>query len=608
MTLPDPDRDSGMSTLVLGNLPPYQLRVMRFILQRGGEIVYTTLTEGLAALPEKERLNQSQVDEALAGLAEQQWVIRSEAEPISYRVNFRRKATRDLSEVIPQRGQPGETKRDIWNVLDTLDTQPDLPKKLDFKGSEKAKDIEPPAASKDSASPSRRPENSRLADLVNRIFRLRPEETRLVLILGFVLFANAVAQQISEITAISNFLSAGGVNQILIVWGIDALVVLLVTGLQSLFIDRFDRLALTRALLFGLGLAFVGWRLLFAFQAPTWLNYALLYLLAQQQWLFFPLVFWILANDVLEMSQVTRLFPLIASLGFAGRLLGIGIAAAAPSFMRTVSGLKPEELLLVNAFIYLIAYMIFSFGLSKVKVRQTVQRQEKVRETLTEGWAFVKEVPAFRYLAVVIIAMLICDTVIEFRFLAVSDAAFGTPESYQTFYSLYRLGLTLAAFLFQTFFTSRLLSYLQLKRAFFIKPISVLIGALVMMASPLLAAAVAGVFFLRLPQYTVDESAQKAFQALVPEERRGRVSIFMESYLYVVGVLIGCLLTGLIVWVGGLVGSQIHYYLYLAIAVVASAGAIWAVFRLRATYDTSLLNWRLKRRQRGKSMLSDIEF
>ena len=55
MTLPDPDRDSGMSTLVLGNLPPHQLRVMRFILQRGGEIVYTTLTEGLAALPENNR-------------------------------------------------------------------------------------------------------------------------------------------------------------------------------------------------------------------------------------------------------------------------------------------------------------------------------------------------------------------------------------------------------------------------------------------------------------------------------------------------------------------------------------------------------------------------
>lgn len=608
MTLPDPDRDSGMSTLVLGNLPPHQLRVMRFILQRGGEIVYTTLTEGLAALPEKERLNQAQVDEALAGLAEQQWVIRSKAEPISYRVNFRRKATRDLSEVIPQRGQTGETKRDIWNVLDTLGAQPDLNKKLDFKDSEKVKKEEPPAAAKQPAPAPRRTEDSRGAALVNRIFRLRPEETSVVLVLGFLLFGNAVAQQISEITAISNFLSAGGVNQILIVWGVDALLVLLVTGLQSLFIDRFDRLVLIRALLFGLGLAFVGWRLLFAFHAPNWLNYALLYLLAQQQWLFFPLVFWILANDVLDVSQTTRLFPLIASLGFAGRLVGIGVAAAAPSLMRVVSDLKSEELLLVNAFIYLIAYMVFSFGLNKLKVRQTVRRQEKVRETLTEGWAFVKEVPAFRYLAVVIIAMLICDTVIEFRFLAVSDAAFGTPESYQTFYSLYRLGLTLAAFLFQTFLTSRILSSLQLKRAFFIKPISVLIGAIVMMASPFLAAAVAGVLFLRLPQYTVDESAQKAFQALVPEERRGRVSIFMESYLYVVGVLIGCILTGLIVWVGGLIGSQFHYYLYLAIAVLASVGAIWAVFRLRATYDTSLLNWRLKRRQRGKSMLSDIEF
>src|SRR6185436_5709953 len=286
-------------------------------------------------------------------------------------VNFRRKATRDLSEVIPQRGQTGEAKRDIWNVLDTLGAQPDLNKKLDFKESEKTKREEPPAAAKEATLPPtspRRTEDSRGSALVNRIFRLRPEETSVVLVLGFLLFGNAVAQQISEITAISNFLSAGGVNQILIVWGVDALLVLLVTGLQSLIIDRFDRLVLIRALLFGLGLAFVGWRLLFAFHAPNWLNYALLYLLAQQQWLFFPLVFWILANDVLDVSQTTRLFPLIASLGFAGRLVGIGVAAAAPSVMRAVPDLKSEELLLVNAFIYLIAYMVFSFGVYKLKV------------------------------------------------------------------------------------------------------------------------------------------------------------------------------------------------------------------------------------------------
>src|SRR5690348_1566803 len=104
MTLPDPDHEAGMSTLVLGNLPPKQLKLMRFILQKGGEAIYPDLSQALTALPEAERFSQSEVDEALQGLCQQQWLTRSEAEPIVYKVNFRRKATRDLSEVVPQRG------------------------------------------------------------------------------------------------------------------------------------------------------------------------------------------------------------------------------------------------------------------------------------------------------------------------------------------------------------------------------------------------------------------------------------------------------------------------------------------------------------------------
>ena len=147
-----------------------------------------------------------------------------------------------------------------------------------------------------------------------------------------------------------------------------------------------------------------------------------------------------------------------------------------------------------------------------------------------------------------------------------------------------------------------------MKDVFFIKPISVLIGALSTILQPGIVGSVLGVVLLRLPQYTVDESSHKAFQALVPEERRGRVSIFMDSYLYCAGVIVGCLLTGGIVLVGILSGSASYFYVYLGLAVVASCIAIWAVSRMRAVYDASLLNWRLKRRQRGKSVLDKLDF
>jgi ATP/ADP translocase len=442
---------------------------------------------------------------------------------------------------------------------------------------------------------------------LSRTFRIHPGELGLVATLGFLLLANAVAYQVSDIVAVSGFLSAGGVNQILIVWFADSLLIFLAMGLQSLIIDRFDRITLVRWIIFGFALVFIILRLLFVFETMAGINYALLYLVAEQQLLFFPLLFWILANDIFDMAQSKRLFPLIASLSFVGKLLGIGIAIVSPNLLAQL-GVKPAEILLLSVFLYMVSFMVMTLGLQKVKLRETTPQRETVRETLTEGWGFVKEVPSFRFLALAVVALLICDTVIEFRFLTVSDERFSDPAQYQTFYSLYRLGLTVAGFVIQGFFTSRIIARLNLKDAFFIKPISVLVGALSMILQPGIVGSVLGVVLLRLPQYTVDESSHKAFQALVPEERRGRVSIFMDSYLYCAGVIVGCLLTGGIVVVGILSGSASYFYVYLGLAAVASCIAIWAVSRMRAVYDASLLNWRLKRRQRGKSVLDKLDF
>jgi AAA family ATP:ADP antiporter len=445
--------------------------------------------------------------------------------------------------------------------------------------------------------------------VLNRVFKIRPGEAGLVCTLGFLLLSNAVAYQVSDIVAVSGFLSEGGVNQILIVWAVDSVLIFVATGLQSLIIDRFDRPSLIRWLIFGLAFVFTILRMLFTFEGLAGFNYALLYLVAEQQLLFFPLVFWVLANDVFNMSQSKRLFPVIASLSFVGKLIGIGVALATPKVFASLD-IDPNEVLLFNVVIYLVSFLVAVIGLRKADIREVRQKHETVRETLLEGWGFVREVLSFRFLALAIIALLICDTVIEFRFLVVSDARFDDPHQYQVFYSWYRLGLLATSFVIQGFLASRIINVLTLKNSFFIKPIGVLLGALTMIFKVDIVGSVVGVVLLRLPQYTVDESAHKAFQALVPEERRGRVSIFMDSYLYCIGVIIGCLLTGVIVLIGVLSGFENHFYFYLGLAVLASLMAIWAVFRMRGVYDISLFNWRLKRRQRRgiTGVMDKLEF
>ncbi|MBN2548042.1 MAG: hypothetical protein JXB15_02705 [Anaerolineales bacterium] len=450
-----------------------------------------------------------------------------------------------------------------------------------------------------------------LANGVNplqRFFRLRQGEVGLVFVMGLVLFMNALAQQVSEITAISNFLSEGGVNQILVVWAVDSVMILLTMGVQSLIVDRFGRISLVSWLIFVFAIAFFLMRWLYSSGAPEWLIYALLYLLATQQLVFFPMIFWILANDIFDVAQATRLFPLITSFGFMGKLLGIGVSLAVPSLKDTLSFFRPEGLLMLEAIIYLVTYLLFFLGMRKVKIRQTSQVHETVKETLTEGWAFVREVPAFKFLALSIMMLLACDVAVEFRFLVVSDQVYTDPSRYQVFYALYRLGLTVASILIQSLLTSRIIAHLNIKNSFLVKPIGVLLGSIWVFVQANLMGAVGGALMLRLTQYTIDEPTRKAFQSLVPEERRGRVSIFMESYLYFLGTLLGCLGVGAIVFAGIRLGFANYSQIYLGLSILGAIISIWAILKMRRVYDSSLLNWRLKRRQRGKSVLDRLEF
>jgi len=442
-----------------------------------------------------------------------------------------------------------------------------------------------------------------MTNFINRIFRLQSGEAALVFALGFALLGNSLARQISSIVALSGFLDAEGVNGMLLVLGIDYALVMLISAVQSLFVDRFNRLKLIGFLMLAFALAFGLLRVMFLVGAPGWLNYSLMYLISEQQFVLFPLVFWVLANDVFNFAQAKRLFPLISSWSFVGKLIGIGIAGLSPLLLASLH-LRSEEVLLLNSALYLLMFVMLRAGLRGVTWRPTGQQTETARETLSEGWEFVKDVPSFRYLTIAILALAVTDTIIEFRFWVVTDAAFTSQSAYQQFYSAYRLVATLVSFGIQIFLTGRLLNKMDLKNAFYFFPLIALSGAAGMLAFPGLALALSSMLLVKLTRETVDESARKSFQALVPEERRGRVSTFMDSYLQSAGTILACLLTGAIVLTGELLQLDMRL-IYLSFAVLAATVAIWAVYRMGKVYEVSLLNWRLKRRQRATSDLLD---
>jgi ATP:ADP antiporter, AAA family len=436
---------------------------------------------------------------------------------------------------------------------------------------------------------------------IQRVFKVRKRELGLVLALGFLLFGNSLARQVSGIVAVSGFLNSSSVNSILLVMLIDYTLILIVGGLQSLVVDRYNRVKLIGFVSVGFALVFIILRVMFALGAPGWLNYSIMYLIAEQQLILFPVVFWVLANDIFNFAQAQRLFPVIASWSFVGKLAGIGIAAASAKLFGSL-GLQSEEILLFNALIYVIGFLLIVVSLRKVSVRTTVQQTETMRETLTEGWDFVKGVDSFRYLMVAIIALAVADTIIEFRFLVVTDALFVGQGVYQYFYSMYRLAATLISFGVQSFLTGRLINKMQVKNIFFIFPLVVLVGSGGALLSPGLWMIVSTMLTVKLVRETVDDSARKSLQSLVPEERRGRVSTFIDNYLPASGTILACLVTGAIVLLGIGLKTDLHL-VYLSVAFLSGAVAFWAVLRMRKVYESSLLNWRLKRRQRSSDTL-----
>ncbi|HEU0166781.1 MAG TPA: hypothetical protein VFS62_03315, partial [Chloroflexota bacterium] len=221
---------------------------------------------------------------------------------------------------------------------------------------------------------------------------------RLGTALGVVLLANALATQISSIVGLSGFLSDIGVSQLLIVWLIDDVSILAVSAGQAFLVDRFNRLTLMRWVALTFGLALVAIRLLGLTGLPGWLTYALLYGVSEQQFLFFPLIFWVLAEDGLQHRERERLFPVIGSYGLVGKLLGIALSGVAPVVLHA-AGADVLDVLYVDAGMYVLAWAVVEFRLRDLPIRGRFVAPATAVAVLTEGFAFVKSVPAFRYIA-----------------------------------------------------------------------------------------------------------------------------------------------------------------------------------------------------------------
>ena len=446
-------------------------------------------------------------------------------------------------------------------------------------------------------------------------------------VLALLLLINAIIVQSNGVVATSGFIANVGTHQLLLVWALDNAIILLASGAYSLFVDRMKRSTLLLILFTAAALIYLLLYVLFRIGAPDALTYTLLMILNDQQWILFALAIWALANDIFQVAEAKRLFPLLGIAAMVGGIAGNGLAAGlavlttsppvkafTPPFDGAIElNIVPPEstnydLILLNVVLIAISVIILALSLRRIKV---VARQDHTKEnpldTLREGFEFVRDVPAFRYLASAMLLVGIGLNTIEYQLVISAAVTFPQESDLSAFYGTFRMIRMISLLVVQGLLAGWVLKKISFKSIFTILPILMFVALVLPIFLPGLFVIAAGEYLTRITMEGVDDPARRAFIGMVPDEQRGRVSAFFDGYLYPIGAVLSCLLIGavLILESSGLIPTGWGQPIYLAIIAALVFVSLYFITQMRKGYDESLLSWRLRRRKRG-SQLSQL--
>lgn len=442
------------------------------------------------------------------------------------------------------------------------------------------------------------------------LVNLKPEELRLAFSLWVLIAVNTFVLELADVVATAGFVSNLGVDRIPWLWILTTVITILAAGFYLIFIDRYPRLQLVTWLLTGLAILYLLLEFLFAFNAPIWLTYPSLYLLADQQFMILPLAFWALASDIFAVTESKRVFPFIASGAVIGGLLGNG-AAALVTYLAEKYTFGLTQIFIAIAIILIASALYLRIMFNKVTLRTRQSREENASlgETLKIGMDYFMNIPLFKAVGILMFLAGLVLTLLEFNFLSVIDHSVTSGLEFQRFLGYYKAIQTSGLLIFQWLITSRVLSKIHLKDSFSVFPISLAISSGLALYLPSLFGAASARFIARTVYTAWDDPARKALQGLVPDEKRGRISAFMDSYFVTTATVVACiLLVTLLAFVSNnSITREVASSIYLGIGIFASLIAIGVFFYLRKIYDTSMLNYRLARSKR-KSVLDGIEF
>jgi HEAT repeat protein len=287
-------------------------------------------------------------------------------------------------------------------------------------------------------------------------------------------------------------------------------------------------------------------------------------------------VMWNAAAEVCTTRQAKRLFPLFASAGIAGGIVGSALTGPLAAFLGT------ENVLLVQA-----ALLVGAATVMLQRVRPLIRQPEpdgkvSVLADLRAGLDVTVRTPLLRLAAGVALALSVLFFLVVFPFAEVVTASFDTEAEVANYLGLFSAAATAVTFVVALFGANRLFARIGVVATLLIVPIVYAVGfGLWVIALGLVTATL-----VRGAQWVVVNAlaatAQSSLMNVLPGRRRGQVLAFMAA----VPTQLGTILSGALL----IAGSRLPTQQQAAIGLVVALVAIVLVVRMRRAYAAALVD------------------
>ncbi len=438
------------------------------------------------------------------------------------------------------------------------------------------------------------------------------EKTWVLLTLIGAALVNTFVLGVVDVVAISGFIGETGIEKLPWLWTAELILNLVISGTVIQLIDKLSRVKMLRVLILTLFITYLSLAVLFYFNVSTAILYPIMYLIYAQQGILFPMALWNLANQVYTPSEAKKFFPVLSSGDLLGRLAGYSLFTLTGllGYADLSKGLvdNPSLLMVFSALLYAVGIFFYA-RFPQYESSFPVYEESTWFENIKTSYKTIHEVPFFRYVAALVSVTWIALTLLLYNFYASLDAASAQGLQFQTVYSIYNISVLLLPLLFQWTIGDELLERISPKNGYFFLPVTILIGVGLAFFVPGLWGGVSALFISIIVYRGWYMPLYQSLYALVPQASRGRIRGLLGSYSYIVGSLFAALFIGgtrlLLVLLDVDIANA--HTLDLLAALLAACGAIYIASRIRATYEDSLLSWRIARRKRSSSVLDKLD-